>query len=178
MPSDASGAPAVMDAVTHVPAPANETALDYAPGSAERAELEVALADLGSQRLELPHTIAGKRVMGGGKKIDVRQPHARRKVLGTMRNATVDDAAARRRPRPRTPRPAGARCRSTTAPRSCSRRPSCCPGRGGQKLNAATMLGQSKTALPGRDRLRLRADRLLADQRPLRPADPRASSRR
>ena len=40
------------------------------------------------------------------------------------------------------------------------------------------MLGQSKTRLPGRDRRRLRADRLLADQRPLRPADPRASSRR
>ena len=36
-----------MDAVTHVPAPANETPLDYAPGSAERAALEVALADLG-----------------------------------------------------------------------------------------------------------------------------------
>ena len=67
-----------MDAVTHVPAPANEIPLDYAPGSAERAELEVALVELGSQRLELPHTIAGKRVMGTGKKIDVRQPHAKR----------------------------------------------------------------------------------------------------
>ena len=31
--------------------------------------------------------------------------------------------------------------------------------------------------LPGRDRRRLRADRLLAVQRPLRPADPRPSSR-
>jgi 1-pyrroline-5-carboxylate dehydrogenase len=33
-----------MDAVTHVPAPINETVLDYAPGSPERAALEVALA--------------------------------------------------------------------------------------------------------------------------------------
>ena len=37
-----------MDAVTQVPVPANETRLDYAPGSAERAALEVALAELGS----------------------------------------------------------------------------------------------------------------------------------
>ena len=83
-----------MDAVTQVPAPVNEPVLDYAPGSPERAALEVALAELGSNPMDLPHTIAGKRVMGTGKKIDVRQPHARRKVLGTMRNATVGDAQA------------------------------------------------------------------------------------
>ena len=78
-----------MDAVTQVPVPVNETVLDYAPGSPERASLEVALAELGSSSVDLPHTIAGKRVMGTGKKIEVRQPHARRKVLGTMRNATA-----------------------------------------------------------------------------------------
>ena len=83
-----------MDAVTQVPAPVNEPVLDYAPGSSERAALEIALAELGSERVDLPHTIAGKRVMGTGKKIDVRQPHAKRKVLGTMRNATVEDAQA------------------------------------------------------------------------------------
>ena len=33
-----------MDAVTQVPAPVNETVLEYAPGSPERADLEVALA--------------------------------------------------------------------------------------------------------------------------------------
>ena len=35
-----------MDAVTHVPAPINETVLDHAPGSPERAALEVALVEL------------------------------------------------------------------------------------------------------------------------------------
>jgi 1-pyrroline-5-carboxylate dehydrogenase len=83
-----------MDAVTQVPAPTNEPVLDYAPGSPERAELEVALAELSGQRIDLPHTIGGERVMGGGKKIDVRQPHAHKKVLGTMRNATIGDAQA------------------------------------------------------------------------------------
>ena len=83
-----------MDAVTHVPAPLNEPVLDYAPGSPERAELEVALGELGSRCIDLPHTIGGKRVTGAGEKIDVRQPHARKKILGTMRNATVADAEA------------------------------------------------------------------------------------
>jgi len=83
-----------MDAVTQVPAPANETVLDYAPGSRERAELEVALAELGGQRRDLPHTIAGKQVMGGGKKIEVRQPHAHDSILGTAQNATLADAQA------------------------------------------------------------------------------------
>ena len=134
-----------MDAVTHVPAPANETPLNYAPGSAERAELEVALAELGSQRLELPHTIGGKEVMGTGKKIEVRQPHARRKVLGTMRNATIGDAEQ------------AVTAAKDAAPmwRSMSfddraavllKAAELLSGPWRQRLNAATMLGQSKTA--------------------------------
>ena len=49
-----------MDAVTQVPVPVNETVLDYAPGSPERASLEVALAELGSSSIDLPHTIGGR----------------------------------------------------------------------------------------------------------------------
>ena len=85
---------AVMDAVTQVPAPTNEPVLDYAPGSPERAELEVALADLASSRRDLPHIIGGRRVTGTGKKIDVRQPHAHKLVLGTMHEATEAEAKA------------------------------------------------------------------------------------
>ena len=83
-----------MDAVTQVPAPLNEPVLDYAPGSVERAELELALADLSSTCIELPHTVGGRRVTGAGETIDVRQPHAHKLVLGTMREATVADAEA------------------------------------------------------------------------------------
>ena len=134
-----------MDAVTHVPAPANEIPLDYAPGSAERAELEVALVELGSQRLELPHTIAGERVMGAGKKIEVRQPHAKRKVLGAMRNATVGDAelavTAAKDAAP------GWRAMSFDDRASVLLKAAeLLSGPWRQKLNAATMLGQSKTA--------------------------------
>jgi len=83
-----------MDAVTQVPAPVNEPVLDYAPGSPERAELQVALAELGSKPMDLPHVIGGKRVTGTGKKINVRQPHAHKQVLGTMREATEAEAEA------------------------------------------------------------------------------------
>ena len=81
-----------MDAVTQVPAPVNEPVLDYAPGSAERAELQAALAELGGSRMDLPHIIGGQRVIGTGKKIEVRQPHAHKLVLGTMREATEAEA--------------------------------------------------------------------------------------
>ena len=85
---------AVMDAVTQVPAPVNEPVLDYAPGSPERAELQAALAELGSSRMDLPHVIGGKRVTGTGEKIEVRPPHAHHRVLGTMREATEAEAEA------------------------------------------------------------------------------------
>ena len=135
-----------MDAVTQVPVPVNEPVLDYAPGSPERASLEVALAELGSASIDLPHTIAGKRVMGTGKKIEVRQPHARRKVLGTMRNATVGDAQA------------AVDAAKAAAPgwRALSfddraaillKAAELLSGPWRAHLNAATMLGQSKTAI-------------------------------
>ncbi len=135
-----------MDAVTQVPVPVNEPVLDYAPGTPERASLEVALAELGSSSIDLPHTIAGRRVMGTGKKIEVRQPHARRKVLGTMRNATLGDAqSAVDAAKAAAP---GWRALSfddraailLTAAELLS-------GPWRAHLNAATMLGQSKTAV-------------------------------
>lgn len=134
-----------MDAVTQVPAPLNETVLEYAPGSAERAALEVALADLGGQRRDLPHTIGGRQVMGTGKKIEVRQPHARHSVLGTLRNATLGDAEA------------AVDAAKAAAPgwRALSfddraavllKAADLLAGPFRATLNAATMLGQSKTA--------------------------------
>ena len=135
-----------MDAVTQVPVPVNETVLDYAPGSPERAKLEVALTELSSTSIDLPHTIAGKRVMGAGKKIEVRQPHARRRVLGTMRNATLGDAQS------------AVDAAKAAAPgwRELSfddraaillKAAELLSGPWRAHLNAATMLGQSKTAV-------------------------------
>ncbi|MFB7944114.1 L-glutamate gamma-semialdehyde dehydrogenase [Kitasatospora phosalacinea] len=82
-----------MDAVTQVPAPVNEPVHSYAPGSPERARLEAKLKELGGQGpIQLTMTINGEHRLGGGSEIDVVQPHHHAAKLGTLRNATQDDA--------------------------------------------------------------------------------------
>ncbi|MGF1429567.1 L-glutamate gamma-semialdehyde dehydrogenase [Kitasatospora sp. LaBMicrA B282] len=82
-----------MDAVTQVPAPVNEPVHSYAPGTPERARLEAKLKELGGQEpVQLTMTINGERRMGGGTEIHVVQPHNHAARLGTLRNATQDDA--------------------------------------------------------------------------------------
>jgi 1-pyrroline-5-carboxylate dehydrogenase len=133
------------DAVTQVPAPINEPVRDYATGSPERAALQGALAELEGGRIELPHTIGGKEVMGNGAAIDVRQPHAHHSILGTMRGATTADAEAA----------IAAAKEAAPAWRALSfddrsaillKAADLLSGPWRARLNAATMLGQSKTA--------------------------------
>jgi 1-pyrroline-5-carboxylate dehydrogenase len=81
-----------MDAVTQVPAPANEPVHTYAPGSPERTRLETKLKELAGNPVELPMTIGGVKRMGGGERFDVVQPHNHAAVLGTYANATTADA--------------------------------------------------------------------------------------
>ena len=83
-----------MDAVTTVPPPANEPVRQYVPGSPERAALEARIKDLAGEQAELTMTIGGQQRLGGGDRIAVVQPHNHRHVLGTLANATGDDVAA------------------------------------------------------------------------------------
>jgi len=83
-----------MDAITSVPAPINEPVLNYAPGSPERAALDVALKEAVSDVPELTNVIGGKHVMASGDKIEVRSPHERSRVLGITANSTKSDATA------------------------------------------------------------------------------------
>ncbi|BBX29830.1 L-glutamate gamma-semialdehyde dehydrogenase [Mycolicibacterium alvei] len=83
-----------MDAITDVPAPANEPVHDYAPGSGERARLITALGELTGAPIDLPHVIGGKHMMGNGARIDVVQPHCHSARLGTLTNAERSDAGA------------------------------------------------------------------------------------
>ena len=83
--------------------------------------------------------------MGTGKKIEVRQPHARRKVLGTMRNATVGDAQAA----VDAAKAAAPEWRATSFDDRAAillKAAELLSGPWRAHLNAATMLGQSKTA--------------------------------
>jgi 1-pyrroline-5-carboxylate dehydrogenase len=83
-----------MDAVSRTPTPANEPVRQYQPGSHDRAVLESKIKELGGQRTELTMTIGGREQMATGEPIDVVQPHNRRHVLGQLGNATTVDVAA------------------------------------------------------------------------------------
>ena len=166
-----------MDAVTQVPAPENEPVLQYAPGSPERSDLEGALAELQAGRRDLPHTIGGRRVVGSGEPIDVRQPHAYRKVLGTLRNAGADEA----RSAVDAAMAAGRAWRALSFDDRAAiflKAAELLSGPWRWRLNAATMLGQSKTCYQAEidsaceliDFWRINAHfarQILADQPPL-----------
>ncbi|WP_193606736.1 L-glutamate gamma-semialdehyde dehydrogenase [Nocardioides lijunqiniae] len=83
-----------MDATTRVPTPVNETVRDYVPGSADLAALDAALERLAAAPADLPHVIGGRAVAGAGDPVEVRAPHEHALLLGTLRNATRDDATA------------------------------------------------------------------------------------
>ena len=63
------------------PLPANEPVLQYAPGSAERAGLKKALAELKKKPLDIPMYIGGKAVKTGNKKA-IHPPHEVGHTLG------------------------------------------------------------------------------------------------
>ncbi len=134
-----------MDARSTVPAPVNETVLDHAPGSPERARLEVRLAELQSDRIDLTMTIGGQQRLGGGARIAVRQPHAHRQVLGTMKNATKTDAT-QAIAAAKAAAPAWRDLDFDERAAVFLKAAELLSGPWRSTLNAATMLGQSKTA--------------------------------
>ncbi|GII23583.1 L-glutamate gamma-semialdehyde dehydrogenase [Planosporangium mesophilum] len=135
-----------MDAVFAVPEPRNEPVRGYAPGTPERDSLQRRLDQLAADRLDLTMTIGGRQRPGGGEAIDVVQPHRHAHVLGVTHNATSQDAAdavaaAKRaapmwRDLPYTERAA-----------VFLRAADLLSGPWRDTLNAATMLGQSKTPI-------------------------------
>ena len=134
-----------MDAVTTPPAPTNEPNLSYAPGTPERKALEAEIEKLEKKQKDLKAHIGGRRRAGGGKEIKVVQPHDHQHVLGTMKNSTQADARA------------AIKAAADAAPgwRDMAfddraavllKAADLLAGPWRQRLNAATVLGQSKTA--------------------------------
>jgi 1-pyrroline-5-carboxylate dehydrogenase len=127
-----------------VPEPYNEPVKGYVPGSPEREEVRRRLDELSSQRLEIPLVIGGEDVQTGDT-FEAVMPHKRSHVLGDVQKggaAEVDRAIAA----------------AADAWEDWSRTPwedraavflraaELLAGPWRQTLNAATMLGQSKTA--------------------------------
>ncbi|RKR90355.1 delta-1-pyrroline-5-carboxylate dehydrogenase [Micromonospora pisi] len=135
-----------MDAVFSVPEPRNEPVRDYAPGSAERTSLQRRLGELAATKLELPMTIGGRQRMAAGAAIDVVQPHKHQHVLGVTHNATNADAqAAVTAAKEAAPMWRGLSFADRAA--VFLRAAELLAGPWRDTLNAATMLGQSKTAI-------------------------------
>ncbi len=134
-----------MDAVTTPPLPVNEPSLSYAPGTPERSELLAEVDRQQSAQHPLDAYIGGRWQPGGGAEIRVVQPHDHQHVLGALRNATTTDAE----------RAIAAASAAALAWRDLSfderaavflRAADLLAGPWRQRLNAATLLGQGKTA--------------------------------
>jgi 1-pyrroline-5-carboxylate dehydrogenase len=134
----------IMNGITVVPEPVNEPVHTYAPGSAERAALQAAVAAVRGAAPDLPMTIGGKRRMAAGEPFEVREPHLHSSVIGHSANATDADvadavAAARGAARDWAALPFDERAAVFL------RAADLLAGPWRDRINAATMLGQSKS---------------------------------
>jgi 1-pyrroline-5-carboxylate dehydrogenase len=135
---------ALMSGLPNIPHPHNEPVLGYAPGSAERAALKGALASVGGERADIPAVVGGREIRSGVTR-DVVSPHCHARVLATLHQAdgaTIDAAvqsaveAQRDWGHWRFEDRAAVFLKAADLLATTAR----------QRLNAATMLGQSKTA--------------------------------
>ncbi|RZU52212.1 delta-1-pyrroline-5-carboxylate dehydrogenase [Krasilnikovia cinnamomea] len=134
-----------MDAQLSVPEPRNEPVRGYAPGSAERASLQARVDAMRGERVELTMTIDGKQSMGSGPEIEVVQPHRRHHVLGVLGNADRSDAAAAVAAAKRAA-PGWRALPYSERAAVFLRAAELLAGSWRDTLNAATILGQSKSA--------------------------------
>ena len=134
-----------MDAITTPPRPINEPVHTYAPGTQERRRIVDELSCQSSaDPAELPHIIGGAAHIGDGERLDVVQPHSHHEVLGTMTNATHDDARAAV-DAAMTAQESWAHTAFDDRAAVLLRAADLLSGPWREKLAAATMLGQSKT---------------------------------
>ncbi|MBN2347702.1 MAG: L-glutamate gamma-semialdehyde dehydrogenase [Bacteroidales bacterium] len=127
----------------NVPVPKNEPVLKYIPGSEEREELKKAIAEARASQLEAPMIIGGRKVESGNR-VEMCPPHDLKHILGYYHqgeeshvNMAIDAALS---------------VREKWASMSWEHRASIflkaadlLSGPYRAKINAATMLGQSKT---------------------------------
>ena len=127
-----------------VPQPQNEPVLNYGPRSVERGELKAALDEARSKVLDIPMYI-GSKLVHTGKKLEIRPPHDHKHLLATFHegdastvNAAIDAALAAKPQWEELPWEQRASIFLKAADLLAG------PYRA--KINAATMLGQSKNA--------------------------------
>ncbi len=133
----------MLDIPAPLPKPANEPVLSYAPGSPERKAIKEALAAMTTVRPDIPHVVGGKE-LHDGEPFVVRAPHNHELELGRGHHggaAVTEKAIAAAL----AAAPAWAATRFEDRARVFERAASLLAGPFRQTVNAATMLGQSKT---------------------------------
>jgi 1-pyrroline-5-carboxylate dehydrogenase len=133
-----------MSGVANIPRPHNEPVLSYAPGTAERAALKGALTAVGSERPEIPAMVGGREIRSGVTQ-NVVSPHCHTRVLARLHQAdaaTIDAAVASAVEAQRD----WGQWRFEDRAAVFLKAADLLAGAWRQRLNAATMLGQSKTA--------------------------------
>ncbi len=133
-----------MNSIYNVPVAINEPVLNYAPRSAERKQLKEAIAAMRAEVIDVPMYIDGKAVHTS-KKGDLRPPHDHQHLLGKY---SVGDAS-----HVKSAIEAALKARQAWADMEWEQRASIflkaaelLSGPYRAKINAATMLGQSKNA--------------------------------
>ena len=143
-PSRSSATTDAVAAHRRVPPPQNDPNLSYGPGSPERAELKSRLEAMSGSTVEIPVIIGGKEIRTG-QIAKVVMPHRHGHVLGTWHKATPDlvrQAAASALEARREWASWPFEDRAAVFLRAAELLTTTWR----QTLNAATMLGQSKTA--------------------------------
>ncbi len=127
-----------------LPVPINEPILNYAPGSPEKSDLKNKLAELQSKEIEIPLIIGGEEIRSG-KTADILVPHNLSKKLGVYHKAGEKEVKMAIK--------SALEARKTWAEMPWEHRASIfhkaaelLSGPWRSTINAATMLGQSKTA--------------------------------
>jgi len=133
-----------MSGISNIPRPRNEPILSYAPASAERAELKAVLARMAEETADIPIIVGGQELRTG-KLLDVISPHDHRRVLG---RAHVADAAiiAKAIESGREAWRSWSAMRFEDRAAILLKAADLLAGPWRATINAATMLGQSKTA--------------------------------
>src|SRR5213076_3003711 len=133
-----------MNAVPKIPPVVNEPVLSYAPSTPERVELKKALKDLSTRQADIPLVIGGQDVRTG-ETVDVVMPHCHRHVLAKVQQAgpgEVEAAIAAARDAWRDWSAWGFERRAAVLLKAAD----LLATRYRPIVNAASMLGQSKTA--------------------------------
>jgi len=133
-----------MSGTPNIPQLANEPILGYAPGSPERAVLKARLAAMAEETIEIPAVVGGREIRTG-KVHDVVSPHDHRRVLARVHHADPETIQAAIRSNKEAWRDWSA-MRFEDRAAVFLKAGDLLAGPWRATVNAATMLGQSKTA--------------------------------